>query len=179
MSSFSYSPTMRRILLEAFILCVFACAVGLSLNFKLVFNAFSGRAVSGSAVIETMAKIVKSSNTNDNEAFPVPVFLEDLDELLAEGALLVDSRSPEDFRQSHLAGAVSLPLGLLDDQLEVFKQQVPRERTLVTYCSGYGCMDSFELGTRLLKEGFADVMVYEGGFPEWRDAGRPLEKGSE
>lgn len=177
MSSF-LNLTLRRILLEAFILCVFACAVGLSLHFKLVFNAFSGRAVSGSAVIETMAQIVKTSNPNDTKTFPVPVVLEELDELLADGALLVDSRSPENYRQGHLAGAVSLPLSLLDDQLNEFKQQVPREKTLVTYCSGYGCMDSFELGTRLLKEGFEDVLVYEGGFPEWRDAGRPVEAGS-
>jgi len=48
--------------------------------------------------------------------------------------------------------------------------------TLMLYCSGFGCPDSFDLGERLLAEGYLDVRVYEGGFPEWRDAGLPVEK---
>jgi 3-mercaptopyruvate sulfurtransferase SseA len=48
---------------------------------------------------------------------------------------------------------------------------------LVLYCSGYGCPDSFDLGIILLAEGYRDVRVFEGGFPEWADAGLPVERG--
>jgi rhodanese-related sulfurtransferase len=41
----------------------------------------------------------------------------------------------------------------------------------VTYCSGFGCPDSFDLGMRLIETGYRDVRVFEGGYPEWRDAG--------
>jgi len=177
MNSPVLSPTIRRIVLEAVILSVLACVVGLGLNFKLVFNAFSGQAVSDTPVVDTMSKaLTQDKEIEDGLLFPFPVSMGELDEFLADGALLIDSRSVEDYHSGHLAGAVSLPLGSLDAQLEDFKQKVPLERMLITYCSGYGCPDSFELGVRLLEEGYQEVMVYEGGYPEWRDAGKPVEK---
>jgi rhodanese-related sulfurtransferase len=174
MNKFILSPTLRRILLEALILCILSAAVGLSLNFKLIFNAFSEKPVSAPVSVRTVVKEVISGNVGTLNIFPVSVELDKLDELLAAGALLVDSRNYDDYQRSHLAGAISLPLGLLESNLENFMKQVPRDRILVIYCSGYGCPDSFKLGVRLLKNGYTEVLVYEGGFPEWRNAGRPL-----
>lgn len=176
MNSSVLSPTLRRIVLEAVILFVLACSVGLVLNFKLVFNAFSGQVLNDASVVDTMSKVLTQNQTEEVTLLPFPVALDELDEFLADGALLVDSRSAEDYRSGHLAGATSLPFASLSTQLADFKQAVPFERTLITYCSGYGCPDSFDLGVRLLEEGYQDVMVYEGGYPEWRDAGRPVEK---
>jgi rhodanese-related sulfurtransferase len=48
---------------------------------------------------------------------------------------------------------------------------------LVIYCNGYGCPDSFDLGLRLIEAGYRDVRVFEGGLPEWRDAGLPVIEG--
>ncbi len=62
-------------------------------------------------------------------------------------------------------------------KLPAFLQKVAVEKTLVAYCNGYGCPDSFDLGLRLIREGYRDVRVYEGGLPEWRDAGLPVVKG--
>lgn len=174
MNSPTLSPTMRRIFLEAVVLWVLATAVGLSLNFQVVFNAFSGKSVSHSEIVGT---IDPAGGANDEAMpqFPVPVELPEIDALLEDGAVLVDARSVEDYRLAHLAGAVSLPFGDLQGGFEEFKQHYPLDSILILYCSGYGCSDSFDLGVRLLKEGYRDVMVYEGGFPEWRDAGKPLE----
>lgn len=179
MNSLSLSPAMRRILLEALILCVLSATVGLSLNFKLIFNAFSGKSVS--APISADAVIDKSvaDNVAAPMTFPLPVELEELDELLSSGTLLIDSRNFADFQESHLAGALSLPFSTLEDDLTDFRKKVAVDQTLVIYCSGYGCTDSFDLGVRLLNEGYSDVLVYEGGFPEWQAAGRPLEGGRE
>lgn len=163
--------------MEALILCVFSAAVGLSLNFKLIFNAFSGKAVSTSAKSIIDKSVVNNSDTENT--FPFPIELDELDELLAAGALLVDSRNSADFQESHLAGAISLPFATQGDLLEDFRSQVSIDQTLVIYCSGYGCTDSFDLGVLLMQAGYTDVLVYEGGFPEWRDAGRPLEGGTE
>ena len=49
---------------------------------------------------------------------------------------------------------------------------------LVVYCSGYGCPDSFDLAMRLLAAGYRDVLVFEGGFPAWQDAGLPVMTGA-
>ena len=175
MSSPSLSPAMRRIFLEALILCVLSAAVGLSLNFKLIFNAFSGKSVSAPISANPVVVDTASENSVTLNAFPIPVELDELDELLTAGSLLVDTRNSDDYQLNHLAGAISLPLGELDRHFVNFKEQVSADQTLVLYCSGYGCPDSFDLGVRLITEGYTDVLVYEGGFPEWRDAGRPLE----
>lgn len=177
MNSLSLGSSMRLVLLEALILCVLSSAVGLSLNYKLIFNAFSGKAVSAST-----NKVIEKTVVIDSEtinAFPLPVEMVELDDLLAAGALLIDSRNFIDFQESHLAGAISFPFATQGDHLEDFRSQVTVDQTLVIYCSGYGCTDSFDLGLILIKAGYTDVLVYEGGFPEWRDAGRPLEGVSE
>ena len=85
----------------------------------------------------------------------------------------------DDYRAGHLAGAVALPLGEVAARLADFKLKVPTEQVLVIYCNGFGCPDSFELGVALLAAGYPRVRIFEGGFPEWRDAGRPLEVGRE
>lgn len=178
MSSLSISLSLRRIFLEAFILCVLAATVGLSLNFKLIFNAFSGKSVVPVVSSSVRTTEITTDATDTLEFFPMPVELVDMDELLSAGAVLVDARSYHSYQQEHLAGAVSLPLAHFDDQVEEFKQQFSPAQTLITYCSGYGCPDSFDLGVRLMQQGYLDVLVYEGGLPEWQNAGRPLERGS-
>ncbi|PLY00387.1 MAG: rhodanese-like domain-containing protein [Desulfuromonas sp.] len=175
MSNPLLSPALRRTLLEAVVLCVFAFAVGVSINFRVVFDAFSGRTVSATRIAQTAPVVEAQPDAAQPELFPFPAMLEELDALVADGALLVDARNADAYRAGHLPGAVSLPLGELDAKLAGFKEQVPLDRIIIAYCSGYGCPDSFDLGVRLLQEGYAEVLVYEGGIPEWHDAGRPLE----
>ncbi len=177
MNSLPLSPPLRRILFEAIILCVLSATVGMSLNFKLIFNAFSGKSVSTPVIAAGVIAETTAENSITADVFPVPVELDELDELLSAGSLLIDSRNSVDYQANHLAGAISLPLGELDRGLENFKKQVSIDQTLVIYCSGYGCPDSFDLGARLISEGYTDILIYEGGFPEWRDAGRPLAGG--
>lgn len=174
MNSPYLSSSLRRIVLEAFILCVLSAAVGLSLNFKLIFNAFSGKVVSSPESVRPVPETNSPGISDFAPAFPIPVALEELDELLAADAVLIDARNALAYSQEHLPGALSLPYADLDNYLLQFKQRVPLETTLITYCSGYGCVDSFALGERLLQEGYVDVLVYEGGLPEWQSAGRPL-----
>jgi rhodanese-related sulfurtransferase len=110
-------------------------------------------------------------------ALPLPVELEEVRELLGGNALLIDARTRDAYLEGHLPGARSLPRGANDEQLEIFHRQVPPDRPLIIYCSGYGCPDSFVLAERLLADGYRDVRVYEGGLPEWADAGLPVERG--
>lgn len=158
---------LRRILLEAAVILTLGVVVGLSFNYRLVLNVFSGRMTAQGPV----------QGDPSVEFYPVPVDLQRVQVLLGQGALLVDARAVELYVEGHLQGALSLPLGELSNQLAAFRAQVPLETTLILYCSGYGCPDSFDLGVLLLKDGYQDVQVFEGGLPEWRDAGLPVDKG--
>ncbi|MBL9126560.1 MAG: rhodanese-like domain-containing protein [Verrucomicrobiales bacterium] len=56
--------------------------------------------------------------------------------LLAEGAVVVDVRSPAEFAQDHVEGAVNVPLGEIAQHIA---QAVPDRRTpVLAYCQGGG-----------------------------------------
>jgi rhodanese-related sulfurtransferase len=160
----------RRILLEAAIIFFLGAVIGLSFNFRLVMNAFSGTG--------GVSEVSVNPVTGAESRYPVPVDLQTIRELAGEGVVLVDARPAELYAQGHLPDARSLPLGEVDARIGDFRRQYPPSTTLVTYCSGYGCTDSFDLAERLLREGYRDVRVFEGGFPEWRDTGLPVAKGA-
>jgi rhodanese-related sulfurtransferase len=158
---------LKRILLEACVLVAFAVLFGLMLHHQLLIDAFSGRL--NSPLVETSPR---------GDLLPQPVLLDDVRRATAEGLLLVDARTPELFAAGHIAGAISLPLAEFEQTFPAFREQVSERHGIISYCSGYGCPDSYDLAVRLLAAGYRDVRVFEGGFPEWRDAGLPVTEGT-
>jgi rhodanese-related sulfurtransferase len=147
------------------VIVTFGAVIGLSLHHGLILAAFT----------ESVRPAPSPSPTFDPAGYPQPAVGAQVQQLLAQGALAVDARSPEAFAAGHLPGARSLPLTDVEELLEAFRREVATDRPLIVYCSGYGCPDSFDLGLLLLAAGYREVYAYEGGLPEWRDAGRPLE----
>jgi rhodanese-related sulfurtransferase len=157
----------KRIILEACVLVAFAALFGLTLNHQLVMDAFSGQLV----------PLRNDADVHIEMQLPVPVLLDEVRHALASGGLVIDARSPELYAEGHIKGAVSLPLVEIDIALPDFIARTPRDKKIIAYCSGFGCPDSFDLGLLLIEEGYADVGVFEGGYPEWHDAGLPVEEG--
>lgn len=160
------SAETRRILLEAVVISVLGVVLGLSFNYRLVMNAFSGRQAAPVATESPVA-----------DRFPHPVELEEVRRLIGEGATVVDARARELYLEGRLPSALSLPLEEAEPLPGSFREAVSTNSVVIVYCSGYGCPDSFDLGVLLLAEGYRDVRVFEGGFPEWHDAGLPVERG--
>lgn len=156
---------LKRIGLEACVLIAFGALVGLTLNYQLVMDALSGQLVSPQSQLASPSVSV---------ALPMPALLDETQQAKELGAMIVDARSPELFALGHIDGAISLPMVDIDSTLPDFLSRVGKDQTLITYCSGFGCPDSFDLGVRLIEAGYRDVRVFEGGFPEWRDAGLPV-----
>ncbi len=157
---------LKRIGLEACVLIAFGALIGLTLNYQLVLDAFSGQLAAPQCQTEQEG-IVSTS-------LPLPAMIDDVQQAITFGGLIVDARSPELYTMGHIDGAVSLPMVEIDAVLSEFLEHVVRDRAIITYCSGFGCPDSFDLGVRLLESGYLDVRVFEGGYPEWRDAGLPV-----
>lgn len=55
-------------------------------------------------------------------------------ELVREGAFLLDVRTPEEFAEGHLPGAVNIPVQVLDQRMD----EVPKDRSVVIYCRSGG-----------------------------------------
>lgn len=91
-------------------------------------------------------------------------------------ATFVDAR-PEEFylAEGHIKNALSLPNQDFETAFSRAQEFLPRQESLVIYCSGYGCEDSAELAGKLMGKGYLNVFVYEGGWPEWSEAGLPVE----
>lgn len=53
-----------------------------------------------------------------------------LEQLVADGALLIDVRESDELAQGGIDGYVHMPLSQFDD----FKDQIPSDRALVFYC---------------------------------------------
>lgn len=80
-------------------------------------------------------------------------------ELVAAGATLLDVRTPEEFAERHLEGAVNIPV----DQVEARLAEIPRDRPVVVYCrSGARSMSA----ARVLRRSGYDVEDL-GSINEW------------
>ena len=161
------TDNLKRIFLEACVLIAFGALFGLTINNQLVLDAFAGRLVPQRPV----ENVTNQPQESAPLVLPMPILLDEVQQLMTEGGLLVDARSTDLFAAGHIEGAVSLPLVEIDDVLADFTRRIDNDRVIVTYCSGFGCPDSFDLGMRLIEAGYSDVRVFEGGYPEWRDAG--------
>jgi molybdopterin/thiamine biosynthesis adenylyltransferase/rhodanese-related sulfurtransferase len=84
------------------------------------------------------------------------------------GTILLDVREPDEYEQGALPGAIHIPRGHLESQIE---GKVPnRDAPVVIYCAG-GVRSAFAAKT-LAELGYTDVVSVAGGFGRWKDEGR-------
>ncbi len=157
----------KKLFIEMAIIVIIAAVMGILWNFRLLRDAGTGR-LSASKPQPVIAASDGKSMT------PAPLM--QVQELFEKKeAIFVDAREGAVFSGGHIKGAVSLPLGELGSRLKAFRSAAPLNSQLVIYCSGYGCHDSKSLGEKLLADGYRRILIYEGGYPEWKDAGLPVE----
>jgi rhodanese-related sulfurtransferase len=93
---------------------------------------------------------------------------EQAQELLAEGAQLVDVRADHEWEMGRIAGASHLPLAELSERVE----EIDRDRPVVLYCRGGN--RSTMAAEALAAEGF-DASKLTEGIVGWAGAGLPLD----
>lgn len=83
--------------------------------------------------------------------------------------LIIDARNDIDYANGHIGNAINIDAYLLD-QTEYFKliTMLPRDKILIIYCSGGNCDASEKLAKDILSFGFKNVLVYYGGWEEWK-----------
>jgi rhodanese-related sulfurtransferase len=91
-------------------------------------------------------------------------------------ALIIDSRSPEEFDEGHIKGAVNLPYEEFDELFDKILAEADNEKSIVVYCSGEDCHSSDILADRILEEGFTNIHVFFGGWPAWVAAKYPTSE---
>src|SRR5213082_1511308 len=84
--------------------------------------------------------------------------------------VLVDVREKYEWNDGHIPGAIHVPRGFLELQIE---EAVPdKEKTVVLYCAGG--VRSLMAGTTLQQMGYKNVISMSGGFGAWKCNGFPF-----
>jgi len=85
------------------------------------------------------------------------------------GAVILDVREPDEFDQGALPGAIHIPRGHLESQIE---SKVPgKDSPVLIYCAS-AVRSAFAAKT-MQELGYTDVAHMLGGFNRWKDEGRP------
>jgi molybdopterin/thiamine biosynthesis adenylyltransferase/rhodanese-related sulfurtransferase len=85
------------------------------------------------------------------------------------GTVVLDVREPDEYEQGALPGAIHIPRGHLESQVE--GRITDHDAHVVVYCAG-GTRSAFAADTLGLL-GYSDVVSVVGGFNKWKDEGRP------
>lgn len=98
----------------------------------------------------------------------------------ASDCILIDVREPAEFDTGHIAGAINIPRGVLEFQVDahpaVANVRDPalshKEQPVVVYCRTGG--RSALAALNLQRMGFSDVRSIAGGVTDWAAAGLSL-----
>jgi rhodanese-related sulfurtransferase len=65
---------------------------------------------------------------------PTPIDREQVQQLVSQGAQLIDVLPPDEYESQHLPGAINIPLKVLDQKTTARRE---RTRPTITYCHDY------------------------------------------
>src|SRR5687768_14959812 len=97
----------------------------------------------------------------------VPIDTTRAQQLLEQGAQLVDVLPEETFRREHLPGAVNIPLESIDSASDLLDVARP----VIVYCYDYQCDLSPRAAHRLEQLGFGEVYDYVASKAAWLACG--------
>jgi len=142
------------------------------LSDPMVLHGYRALQSLAEARLAEVNRLVKDYFSGADELEPVPKE-ELLRRVRSRDVVVLDVRPPEEYAAGHIAGALSMPLA----ELRRCLAELPAKKKIVAYCRGPYCVLAAEAARLLRRRGFAAVRLAEG-FPEWRDAGLPIEDGA-
>jgi len=88
---------------------------------------------------------------------------------------LVDARTTAEYQEAHIVGAVNV----LDKEFGKSAALLPTDKgaLLVFYCNGVKCGKSKKVAAMAKEAGYANLLVYNEGFPVWEEKGLPIVAG--
>ncbi len=111
--------------------------------------------------------------TEDGDTLAIP--LEDAAALFADNAVVfLDARSPVEFDQGHIQGAINLPWHDVDNYFETVIMTLDPEAMYITYCDGETCSLSHDLAMLLKDLGFTRIKVLVNGWTLWKEHDLPV-----
>jgi rhodanese-related sulfurtransferase len=99
------------------------------------------------------------------------VTIDELIEKIDSGKVTVlDVRPESEYRQGHIANALSIPF----DELSKRLKELPKRTEIIAYCRGPFCVYADEAVAMLSQAGYKAKRLSEG-FPDWKLQELPIE----
>ena len=93
------------------------------------------------------------------------------EQMIAEGAALIDTREPHEWQTGHLTGATLVPPAEVMDTIEGILPD--RDKPVVVYCAAGA--RSLRAARQLASLGYRDVVSVSGGIVRWKAESRPWQ----
>jgi len=101
------------------------------------------------------------------------------------GVKVIDARVANEYAESHIKGAVSVPykeksakaadFDASHDSFDLGKLPADKSTAVVIYCNGAECWKSYKASAVAIKAGYKTVYWFRLGMPEWNAKGYPTE----
>ena len=88
-----------------------------------------------------------------------------------EGVVVIDVRTPEEFKAGHVPGAVNIDIGDKDFDKKV--EALDKDKTYVVHCQRGG---RSARAAEKMKSKVDKLFDFSGGMQAWNAAGKPVEK---
>lgn len=101
--------------------------------------------------------------------FPIVTHAEVLELKKQNSVLMIDARPPKLYKLGTILGAMNINMR----DMKVYNAKLgllPKDKSakIVSYCNGPKCKLSLKLAKNLAKVGYSNVVIYSGGYPEWK-----------
>lgn len=134
-----------------------------------VFKAWKALRELGVERIAAIEKVVKEFRESKFDFETVTI--DQLIEKLASGKVtILDVRPESEYKQGHIANAISIPIEELSKRLK----ELPKRTEIIAYCRGPFCVYADEAVAMLTKAGYKATRLAEG-FPDWKLQDLPVE----
>lgn len=101
------------------------------------------------------------------------------------GVVVIDSRVANEYVESRIKGAISIPykeksaksvdFDASQDSFDLSKLPANKDAGILIYCNGAECWKSYKASTAAIKAGYKTVYWFRLGIPEWKAKGYPTE----
>lgn len=105
--------------------------------------------------------------------------------LVDSGAPIIDARVANEYVESHIKGAKSVPykeksakdvkFDPKEDSFDLAKLPADKNAAVIFYCNGAECWKSYKAAKVAMDTGYKKVQWLRGGYPEWKAKGYPVE----
>lgn len=91
------------------------------------------------------------------------------------GLVVIDARSPEEYQEVHIKGAINIPWPVLEKNSTLLN--MPKDAKLVFYCNGFKCGKSPKAARLAASLGYTNLHVLSEGMPAWEEKGFAIYAG--